>query len=127
VNRNCLEGFKCPMCGHEDAFIIETSGVIEGQKKPSQFKARYTDDGFDNPLTVGDTCFVDGGMTICDECGYTNLTDKFQGKNIVKDSYPNNECPDCGKAIPDDVANGESCDNCGHVFCLETEDDDAED
>jgi len=36
--------------------------------------------------------------------------------NIVKDSYENGECPDCGEDIPNDVSNGDGCSNCGHVF-----------
>ena len=36
--------------------------------------------------------------------------------NIIKDSYENGECPDCGKDIPDDVSGGDECSNCGHVF-----------
>jgi hypothetical protein len=36
--------------------------------------------------------------------------------NIIKDSYENGECPDCGKDIPDDVSGGDGCSNCGHVF-----------
>lgn len=125
MNVNCLKGFRCPECGHEECFIIDTIGLIEGHKKPSEFKAIYTDDGFDNPLTVGDTEFVDGGVTNCLGCGLIDLTSKFQTANQpVKASYPDGECPDCGEDIPDDVANGEACANCGHVFCIETEDDD---
>lgn len=37
--------------------------------------------------------------------------------NPVRDSYENGECPDCGDEIPLDVEDGQSCDNCGHVFC----------
>ena len=36
--------------------------------------------------------------------------------NIIKDSYENGECPDCGKNIPDDVSGGDGCSNCGHIF-----------
>jgi len=36
--------------------------------------------------------------------------------NIIKDSYENGECPDCGEDIPDDVSNGDGCSNCSHVF-----------
>ena len=36
--------------------------------------------------------------------------------SIIKDSYENGECPDCGKDIPSDVSNGDGCSNCGHVF-----------
>ena len=46
--------------------------------------------------------------------------------NLIKESYPNGECPSCWLDIPNDVANGESCVNCGHVFAPETPDDDKE-
>ena len=35
---------------------------------------------------------------------------------MVKDSYPNSECPDCGDPIPESVQPGDDCENCGHVF-----------
>ena len=36
--------------------------------------------------------------------------------NIIKGSYENGECPDCGEDIPNDVSNGDGCSNCSHVF-----------
>ena len=36
----------------------------------------------------------------------------------LKDAYHGGECPDCGKKIPDDYEEGQSCTNCGHVFWL---------
>jgi hypothetical protein len=36
--------------------------------------------------------------------------------NLIKDSYENGECPDCGEDIPNDVSNGDGCSNCSHVF-----------
>ena len=36
--------------------------------------------------------------------------------SIIKDSYENGECPDCGEDIPNDVSNGDGCSNCSHVF-----------
>lgn len=44
--------------------------------------------------------------------------------NPIKESYLNGECPDCSNDIPSDVANGESCLNCGHVFVSQADDDD---
>jgi hypothetical protein len=43
--------------------------------------------------------------------------------NPVKDSYDGGMCPDCDEPIPDDVNEGDSCKNCGHVFWEDTEDD----
>ena len=41
---------------------------------------------------------------------------------IIRESY-DDECPDCGDDIPEDVADGDGCANCGHVFCIPQEDD----
>jgi hypothetical protein len=35
---------------------------------------------------------------------------------LVKDYYPDGQCPDCDEDIPQFATAGESCDNCGHVF-----------
>lgn len=43
--------------------------------------------------------------------------------NTIKQSYEDGICPDCGQDIPDNVADGEECTNCGHVFCSPTESD----
>jgi hypothetical protein len=37
-------------------------------------------------------------------------------ENDVKNAYPNGKCPDCLMEIPDDVHDGDECQNCGHVF-----------
>ncbi len=41
--------------------------------------------------------------------------------NAIKESYEDGECPDCGHEIPDDVEEGDECDNCPHVFHEERE------
>ena len=43
----------------------------------------------------------------------------------LKDLYQDGECPDCGEEIPDDAEPGCECKNCGHVFWLDTPNDDA--
>jgi hypothetical protein len=43
---------------------------------------------------------------------------------IIRGSYPDRECPDCGEPIPLDVAEGDACSNCGHVFVLPRPSDD---
>jgi hypothetical protein len=35
---------------------------------------------------------------------------------MIKDSYENGECPDCGESIPAEMVSGGECANCGHVF-----------
>ena len=34
----------------------------------------------------------------------------------IKTAYKDGECPDCGDSIPEKAENGDSCENCGHVF-----------
>ena len=36
--------------------------------------------------------------------------------NKIKNSYEDGVCPDCGEEIPDDVVDGQECENCDHVF-----------
>lgn len=36
--------------------------------------------------------------------------------NPVKNAYEKGKCPDCAEDIPDNVVEGQSCINCGHVF-----------
>lgn len=36
--------------------------------------------------------------------------------NRIKLSYPKGKCPDCKENIPNDVADGQSCSSCEHVF-----------
>lgn len=37
----------------------------------------------------------------------------------MRDKYQNRECPDCGEPISRLAQEGESCDNCGHVWWVE--------
>ncbi len=41
---------------------------------------------------------------------------KYRVENVIVADYDNGECPDCGESIPDDVSEGDECENCGHVF-----------
>ena len=43
--------------------------------------------------------------------------------NPVKLAYNDGVCPDCDTGIPEDVVDGQSCENCDHVFCLPRDDD----
>jgi len=43
--------------------------------------------------------------------------------NSVKESYEGGLCPDCGADIPNEVEDGDACENCGHVFVAEHADD----
>jgi len=46
--------------------------------------------------------------------GSVSIVDKEDGK--VNDNYLGGICPDCKEPIPDDIVDGQSCGNCGHVF-----------
>src|ERR1700722_14907404 len=66
VNTNCLEGIKCPDCGNEDAFYIDTSAVMY-----------VTDDGAENR---GDTSWNDESHTECAQCERSGKLADFRAK-----------------------------------------------
>ncbi len=56
-NTNCLEGVRCPKCGHEDSFIIA-----------ARIDVLVTDDGTDD--TRGDYTWEDDSFCACDNCNH---------------------------------------------------------
>ena len=50
--------------------------------------------------------------------GYAKVVN-FDESQAVRDSYEDGECPDCGLPIPENVVDGESCQNCSHIFYIE--------
>lgn len=44
---------------------------------------------------------------------------------VIRESYEDSVCPDCGEDIPTDVVNGQACENCGHTFVDPRLNDDA--
>jgi len=44
------------------------------------------------------------------------LTGEKEFRPLVRENYPDGECPECGHAIPEDAAPGEECSSCGHVL-----------
>jgi DNA-directed RNA polymerase subunit RPC12/RpoP len=48
-----------------------------------------------------------------------NEPGKYRVENVIVAAYPDGKCPDCGEEIPDDVEEGDACENCGHVFWKE--------
>jgi len=63
-NENCLEGMKCPKCGHEDAFGIACDIVM-----------LVTDEGiYDN---IGDYDWDDDAYCECRECGHHGTVKDF--------------------------------------------------
>jgi hypothetical protein len=66
VNVNCLEGIRCPGCGNEDAFYIESTAVMY-----------VTDDGIESR---GDTSWNDDGHTECAQCERSGKLAEFKAK-----------------------------------------------
>jgi hypothetical protein len=46
------------------------------------------------------------------------MSDTKTESQLIRESYDDEECPDCGLTIPGDVTDGDECRCCGHVFCL---------
>jgi Zn ribbon nucleic-acid-binding protein len=68
TNKNCLEGIRCPQCGHEDAFRIE-----------AQITVYVTDDGTEDE---GGHYAWDGESPCrCAECGHAGKLEDFRIQN----------------------------------------------
>ncbi len=63
-NTNCLEGIRCPKCGHEDSFKIEATVVV-----------LVTDDGTDD---FGDCEWDDNHYCECGECAHSATVKDFR-------------------------------------------------
>lgn len=63
-NTNCLQGFRCPKCGHEDSFLIAVDVVM-----------RVYDDGTEAILS--DTCWDDDSYCECDICHHHAAVKEF--------------------------------------------------
>lgn len=61
----------------------------------------------------------DGKITDVDLEISTVGVERTPKTNGVKDSYEDGICPDCSEGIPDNIEEGISCINCGHVFWKE--------
>jgi methionyl-tRNA synthetase len=44
---------------------------------------------------------------------------KKDTRQKVRDSYPDEACPDCDTPIPAKAVDGDQCKNCAHVFWVE--------
>lgn len=67
ANDNCLEGIKCPKCGDEDRFFIESETLFE-----------VTDDGA-IPAENCDVNWDNESMTRCAACGHQAKLKCFRG------------------------------------------------
>jgi Zn ribbon nucleic-acid-binding protein len=68
TNKNCLEGIRCPQCGHEDAFRIE-----------AQITVYVTDDGTEDQ--GGDYAWEDESPCQCVACMHTATIKDFRIEN----------------------------------------------
>lgn len=62
-NHNCLEGIRCPNCGHEDRFNIEVRCFAE-----------FTDDDCE---TYGDNEWDEKSSIQCYECDHQGIIEEF--------------------------------------------------
>ena len=62
-NTNCLEGIRCPKCGHEDAFKIEAKVLV-----------LVTDDGTED---LGHSEWDSNHYCECDNCHYSGTIKDF--------------------------------------------------
>lgn len=109
-------------------FVIQTfvtlpngTHVCTGQEFVAGDQVDYEDE-------VGETLIADMDIDTDKEvyCPYPMIqpTNVVVGVNYVKLAYEDGVCPDCDTGIPDDVVDGQSCENCPHVFGLPRPDDD---
>lgn len=120
-NENCLEGMRCPKCGHFGPFkILATkSGMVE-----------VSDDGTDD--LQGDTDWDDDSACECCECGHLGTVREFKGEpepgfdqyqKIVAESYASgdhachgpDDAKDCGDTLltflMSELSEREDCDS----------------
>jgi Zn ribbon nucleic-acid-binding protein len=69
VNTNCLVGIKCPDCGNEDSFYIQSTAVM------------YVTDG--GAECRGDTEWNDDSHTECPQCERSGKLADFRAKPPV--------------------------------------------
>jgi hypothetical protein len=88
VNDNCLANIRCPYCGEQGSFSIETSGIIPDSRSEDEpdgdyatFFATWEDDG--STETEGDTEFPDGAGCVCRSCGFEHPIDAFRESSEV--------------------------------------------
>jgi hypothetical protein len=64
-NRNCLEGVRCPRCGHYDDFKVCARVLLQ-----------VTDSGTEQ--LGGHVTFEDSDQTTCGSCGFFGAWSDFQ-------------------------------------------------
>jgi hypothetical protein len=69
-NTNCLQGIRCPKCGHEDSFKIEATVLV-----------LVTDDGTED---LGHSEWDADYYCECDNCHHSGTIKDFQIENQEK-------------------------------------------
>jgi len=71
-NNNCLEGYRCPKCGSQSPFLMDTECVM-----------KWTDDGTDSQGKYAQDMQIAGAgsYTICCECDHHDSTYRFRIEN----------------------------------------------
>jgi hypothetical protein len=100
-NQNCLEGFRCPSCGYEGDFLIESKTMF-----------RVTDDGAEQQ---GDVGWSDSSLCICGKCPHHGTVEEFTRPPIPSDPEGMNDdrakwahdalerfCAVTGQRLPED-------------------------
>jgi hypothetical protein len=78
-NKNCLKDMSCPFCGYFESLVIHgVTGRVNGESKVSSFTVVMKDDGFDEPLTEGDTEWDNANSADCPECAYAGTVLNFR-------------------------------------------------
>lgn len=93
-NKNCLEGWRCPLCGNEDSFKVDA--VVHQT-------VFLTDDGTEDTKSGGDTTWEDHSPAECSECGHYATVGFFQlnkKHDLTEDLFRSylaapNRCPFC--------------------------------
>jgi hypothetical protein len=69
-NTNCLEGIRCPKCGHEDDFLIRC-----------EVTCLVTDESADAADNCGGYEWDENSGTTCRDCGHQDILDEFMIEN----------------------------------------------
>lgn len=76
-NTNCLEGIRCPECGHEDGFYVRVECTV-----------RLIDNGIEECSNHGGYEWDRNTACECEACGRSNIMEAF-----YIDNQPEKETP----------------------------------
>ena len=73
-NKNCLEGLRCPSCGHDEEIVVNVTMWVS-------LRDDGTDPYADSTKMCGDVEYGDGSPARCPKCGHFGLLNKWKYKN----------------------------------------------